>query len=486
MSLTDFPTLVDTFTDPDDSAGDELNTPTKEHDAQHAKKNQALAATQRVTVGPTFENIKGHGAAGSGLGNDSAAFAAADAVSSDGAIWNLPPGEYPVDPGTMNLLSSRRVQGAGMDTSWIKLRSNTSNPAVYVNVPTPSGTVRGVYGPALRHVGINLSAAPSAIGVRIGQAGGAGITSGWTALDHVRIEGGTISVNNQATNVLITGCHFINPSSRFFTATDTGLEVVIDHTVLEVSPGVTVSKLIEVALATGGIKGALYLDHVRCNNAGTVNTGVEVSCPNGSTASMPLRAIGCIWDNLAGPGYNLINVTDAVISAGWVNSAGAGSHGAIRFYGGGNHVVMGQEQLNGGSGGSGCSYDFAGGDSGFIVLMGNRPSTGPVYRLPATNKPVNLLIQDLLASGLSIGNVTNDAAGLVAAMCKIWTPATLDYLLVSNHIQAGGPIRPGGYSTAGRPTPATYGNGAMIWDEDLGLPVWARGSTWIRADGVVV
>lgn len=59
MSLTDFPALVDTFPVIDADAGDQLNTAGKEHDDLENKHSNAIAALERVIVGPTHYNVEG-------------------------------------------------------------------------------------------------------------------------------------------------------------------------------------------------------------------------------------------------------------------------------------------------------------------------------------------------------------------------------------------------------------------------------------------
>lgn len=60
MSTTVFPLAVDTFPDIDAAGGDMLNSAGKLHDAQHDKKASAVAALERVHVGPTHYNERGY------------------------------------------------------------------------------------------------------------------------------------------------------------------------------------------------------------------------------------------------------------------------------------------------------------------------------------------------------------------------------------------------------------------------------------------
>lgn len=58
--MTVMPGAVDTLVNPDAGLGDQLNTATKEHDDQHANANDAIEATERIVVGPTWFNERGY------------------------------------------------------------------------------------------------------------------------------------------------------------------------------------------------------------------------------------------------------------------------------------------------------------------------------------------------------------------------------------------------------------------------------------------
>lgn len=42
------------------------------------------------------------------------------------------------------------------------------------------------------------------------------------------------------------------------------------------------------------------------------------------------------------------------------------------------------------------------------------------------------------------------------------------------------------YSTAGRPSAVTSGNGAQIYDDTLNIPIWSDGTVWRNATGTAV
>lgn len=47
-------------------------------------------------------------------------------------------------------------------------------------------------------------------------------------------------------------------------------------------------------------------------------------------------------------------------------------------------------------------------------------------------------------------------------------------------------VHKGGYTTAGRPSAVTLGDGAQIYDTTLNKPVWSDGTVWRDAAGTAV
>lgn len=56
----------------------------------------------------------------------------------------------------------------------------------------------------------------------------------------------------------------------------------------------------------------------------------------------------------------------------------------------------------------------------------------------------------------------------------------------STKLHVEGPVLCGRYSTGGRPSAATVGSGAMIYDTTLSKPVWSDGAVWRDAAGTAV
>ncbi len=227
---------------------------------------------------------------------------------------------------------------------------------------------------------------------------------------------------------------------------------------LDCTPTHTVAVAVDIPILVHGAAGAVYMRDVALNNGGTVSKGIDEHGPSGGTASVPLRLINVTLDNLAGVGLNLEYVTDCQMIGGWINAAAGTGNGAVRFLGGGLHTIMGVEQLNGG-GGSACSFDFAGGAPVGITLIGNYPSTGPIYRISGT-PPTDLLIHDRITTAAAIANVTNDPEALRAAMSPLWTPPRR---MQREFVRVSGTNPPAGYATlpGGSPNSVTVAHTAI-------------------------
>lgn len=79
------------------------------------------------------------------------------------------------------------------------------------------------------------------------------------------------------------------------------------------------------------------------------------------------------------------------------------------------------------------------------------------------------------AGATTVGPITDGGASLGGAS---------DYRF--EYIRARTAIRTGAMTTGSRPTAATAGPGAMIFDSTLGKPIWSTGSGWVDANGTAV
>ncbi len=153
------------------------------------------------------------------------------------------------------------------------------------------------------------------------------------------------------------------------------------------------------------------MENVRLSSAlggAVVTAGMKLSAPSGT--SVPLFARGVILDNIAGPGLELMNILDVVLSDGWINSAAGGP--CVRMTRGGNLRFTGNDFRGGGS--PLKTFDFEGGATDGFVSVGNECPTNWLYYLPATGKPKKMLVDDLTFTDLPL-EVSNDMAGLRAA-----------------------------------------------------------------------
>lgn len=436
---TNMPGGLDTFVNP--SAGStEDGVP---HHSQHSNANDSIKAIEKITVGPTYWNIKGEGGVGNGSGNDSTAIANAYTNAPAGAIMRFPAGRYMIDPDTLVLIASRKIEGDGQYNSQLALRSDTANALIKVDITTASpdgaGHVRGAYGPTIKGIGLDLGLAPSAKGIYVTA------NSGWAWLDDVRVEGGAISFHNQGANTKITNCHFVNPSTNFMKL-DNALELRVTDVIMTLTTG-TIPAAILLTVTSGGT--ALYMSQVHCNNTGTIQKGLSAIAP--SNMSVPIRAFDVVFDNIAGPSWNLEHIMDVIVTGGWSNSANGGNDPAVRILGG-QDISFIQTLMNGGAGsGSGwASIEFVGGSPANCVFVANRLNTGPYYRFTGASSgdPTNLFLMDALggASIIDLGNLTNEPDRLAAAMTRIWTPAVM---AVAPMIRESGTAPPAGYNILG-------------------------------------
>lgn len=421
-----------------------------------------LSEVQRIVVGPTYVNVKGEGAAGNGVDNDSAEVTAAYNAASNGAIMKVPAGEYSIDPDTLALLASRRLEGDGQYASVFTLNADTANPALLIDVPAPVGSTRGIYGPMVKGIGINLAAAPSAIGVRVDT------DTGWAWLDDVRVEGGTWSYDGLGPNAKLTNCHLVNPSAGFFRVVDSGLELRLTDVVCSLSTG-TLPQAFLVTISSGGIKGAIYMTNVQFNNGATIQKGFRAVA--GSDISVPIRAFDVVFDNVAGPSWDLENIMDVVVMGGWANSANGGNDPAVKIFGGGRITYMGT-LMNGGVGaGSGwATVEFTGGSPDGCSFIGNEPATQYLYRLTGASSgdPTNLKLDDRMPAGVALAHVTNEPARLRAAMSPLWTPPKFAEKLL---VRESGTAPPAGVATLVAGV-ATINHGGITADTRVKPTMW--------------
>jgi hypothetical protein len=202
-------------------------------------------------------------------------------------------------------------------------------------------------------------------------------------------------------------------------------------------------------------------------NAGTAVTGAAVTAAKWDT-------INCQnYLGTAPSGHTVLNC-----------EMGRGSGSTIRYgwNGGGSHTFINHTTFN-----TSPIYDpeFEG---TYINLA------GPVRVRSAIRYPRLAIGRGAFPySGLASGQGVDFRLGLVDSAGNgtgtfgefgFWTQEGSGTKVAS--ITKDGAIKSRSRTTAQRPSAATVGAGARIWDSDLGKPIWSNGSAWVDATGTVV
>jgi pectate lyase-like protein len=118
-----FPTNLDSLANP--TAATRLNASGLEHATQHANVNDIAEALEKVSVGPVVFNVKGYGAVGDGVTDDTAAIQAAhDALPATGGVLACPAGTYLVSA-LLNITKPVIFLGSGISSTIIKRKDST-------------------------------------------------------------------------------------------------------------------------------------------------------------------------------------------------------------------------------------------------------------------------------------------------------------------------------------------------------------------------
>ena len=121
----------------------------------------------------------------------------------------------------------------------------------------------------------------------------------------------------------------------------------------------------------------------------------------------------------------------------------------------------------------------------YDATQGPTPTTGKTWRVDSGGTS---------AGALSFYNVTDNAQGIRLTATDVFlngnlrpfTTAAKDVGTSSAQWRNGffsGYVRVGAVATGSRPSAATAGAGAMMFDTTLGKPIWSTGSAWVLADG---
>ena len=372
-----------------------------------------------------YVNGGDHGMPGDDSTDETSHFTAAISATPHGGALFIPPGVHLTDP----IVCDKAITlfSVGRFSCWLKPTSNYSDAVLTFDLPAtpPLGSTRGWYGGGVRDLGFDLYSAGNATGLHFAYSTAGG---GWMSAVGCYLGGGSVSIENDMPNNWIEDCILFDAGKFFVIDGETGLELTLRDIAMGRNTAGTTTCGIEVLCAnTTSIKGALMMQNVRLATgyvSGSVEThmGMKVAATKASggdpeSVSVPVFADGVILDNIEGPGLVLERVRDVHYDNGWINSAAGGP--CVQIQGGGNHSFRGNDYFGGDDGGGTKTYDFvsgAGSCDGF-TSKDNFCPTNTVYFLPATDKPVNMHLDDrcILSTGVGPLAITNDVDGLYAA-----------------------------------------------------------------------
>lgn len=292
---------------------------------------------------------------------------------------------------------------------------NTTSPILdFAIVPSGTNLFGLKYGAGIERIAIDLVNAPDATGMRVGP------TTYWFQASQVVISGGYRSISHHGFNAYYDRCMLFDPSDCMVFVDDDGLESSFFRMNLARNTPGTTDAYLKVILASSGQKGDLRLTSLQCQSGGAamMNNGIVITAP--TLTNLPVFASRVTIDNVSngGPGLTLTNIESVDWEGGWINSAGSPGGPCVRITGGGDIAFRGVKYRGGGS--TPKTYDFVGGStSGFISKNCYCP-TGPVYYLPASGQPTDMMVDDWVPGAVDIVQVTNDPTALRAAAAKRW------------------------------------------------------------------
>ena len=346
--------------------------------------------------------LAGPGSAGivTGGGSGAANTALIELVIADvepGTTLQLPPGRIDITPVVADKLVN--VEGHGRGGTIFVALGNSADAYWEWAFSTPTLYSR------LARVGFDMTASP------LGTAFRAGPNAFWWELEHVNMEGGNgaLAIDSQAMNGRVNWVR-ASDFTTYLKAVEGGLELTLEHFVMErLLAGTSTDGILIDAPGVGTIKGAVYGHDVRfAKVVGTANCALRAISDDDPGFTVPLFFERAIFDNINGPAVQLEGIWRSVFANGWFASA-AGTTSAVQIDGGGQ-LQFSHNQLFGGSGANGCSYEFLGATDRFTSI-GNHLHTGPSYKIGAA-QPTNFLLDDDHYGGL----LSNDMTKLHAAM----------------------------------------------------------------------
>jgi hypothetical protein len=271
----------------------------------------------------------------------------------------------------------------------------------------------GLYGPSIEHLAIELSYAPSSIGVRVSD------TTGWFEAHHLVVKGGTRSIENHGPNASFYRLILKDASDCMIFVDDTGLESSFDRINCARNVPGTTEAFMKVILVSSGQKGDLRLNGIQgqsSSDSALTENGIIITAP--SLTNVPVFAKNVTLDNLIDAGLVLENIESVDWEGGWINSAGSPGGPCVRITGGGDITFRGVKYRGGGI--PTKTYDFVGGSTRGFSSKDCYCPTGPVYFFPETEKPIDINVDDDVPGATILSQITNDVEGFRVATRRSW------------------------------------------------------------------
>ncbi len=337
------------------------------------------------------------------------------------------------DPGPVGVSAIPTIEGAlrmvGAGGEWgtrLVPLGDTADAILDFDIPA-SGSIWTLYGPSFVRMAIDLSAAPSAIGIRVSP------TTGRFIAEHFTILGGTRCLDIRGANSRISKGTIGEASDTPLYVTHTGFEVRLHELNITRNIPAPMDAYAKFVSSIGGLVGGfptglgmIDLHSIICqgNAAGgaVISNGMIFEAPGMVNASVFARQVTI--DNVTGggPGVGFTNWESVDWSGGWINSAGSPGGPAVRINNGSDLAFHAQKYRGGGA--TPKTFDLLGTITG-LHAYGSYDPTGPVFFFDPAAVVTDLYFNDRVPGATAMSQITNDVAKLTAAAMKMWGPHDL-------------------------------------------------------------
>jgi hypothetical protein len=368
------------------------------HDSDHLALHRRYNADTDVYVSVTAD----------GTTDNTTAIQNAIDAASPGSVLRFPAGPIGCHPLTVE--KCLHLRGAGRFTTRFVPLSNTSSPILDWTLTTAGTGIYDFYGPSIAGIGMDLSAAPSATGMKIRPA------AQWFQCADFMCNGGATSIDHHGPNATFSDLVLLDASTTFFNADKDGLELHLN--VIRIASNTRAVAAYMTIDFTGGT-GAVYLDDVTCNAnlAGGFGPGRGIDWTSSSLVEPFIFADRLIIDNVTGGGpcLTLTNMQSTTIQNSYMN----GTNGCVKLDGCHN-PHFDHNRYRGGSPGT-YIFGAVAVTDGFVSTDCEIAST-PAYKVGASNKPTNFFADDRIVGATTPGQITNDVDWLTHSGSLLWGP----------------------------------------------------------------